>query len=187
MVGRARPVQTAKTHDCQRRPTCYRNASAHSRELLGHERAFLEGIAGIIRTKVTMHRSAMDSNRKHYPVIESVRDSFGNAATQLDPNGIATLETHITLQVGDVVTFEANGWDAQGRDLSWRIGKAMVGRQMDTATGNGLPRRFRTAELVFSSTLPGLAVDNHSGLRWACGSRVLSAGAGCCRSPRCSG
>ncbi|WP_370292456.1 IS3 family transposase, partial [Cryobacterium sp. TMT2-10] len=32
-----------------------------------------------------------------------------------------------------------------------------------------LPRRFRTAELVFSSTLPGLAVDNHSGLRWVCG------------------
>ncbi|MET3923784.1 APC family permease, partial [Arthrobacter sp. UYEF20] len=30
-----------------------------------------------------------------------------------------------------------------------------------------LPRGFRTAELVDSSTLPVLAVDNHSGLRWA--------------------
>ncbi|MBG6054866.1 uncharacterized membrane protein (DUF106 family), partial [Salinibacterium sp. CAN_S4] len=31
----------------------------------------------------------------------------------------------------------------------------------------GLLRGFRTAELVDSSTLPGLAADNHSGLRWA--------------------
>ncbi|HZJ07609.1 MAG TPA: acyltransferase [Nocardioidaceae bacterium] len=50
-----------------------------------------------------------------------------------------------------------------------------------------LPRGFRTAELVDSSTLPGLAVDNHSGLRWAVGNRERSAGAGCCKTPRCSG
>lgn len=52
---------------------------------------------------------------------------------------------------------------------------------------DGLLRGFRTAELVDSSTLPGLAVDNHSGLRWGVGSRALSAGVGCCRTPRCIG
>ncbi|WP_197515664.1 helix-turn-helix domain-containing protein [Arthrobacter sp. U41] len=50
----------------------------------------------------------------------------------------------------------------------------------------GLLRGFRTAELVDSSTLPRLAVDNHSGLRWAGGNPARSDGAGCCKTPRCS-
>jgi hypothetical protein len=50
-----------------------------------------------------------------------------------------------------------------------------------------LPRGFRTAELVDSSTLPVLAVDNHSGLRWAVGNRARSVGADCCKTPRYSG
>ncbi len=49
----------------------------------------------------------------------------------------------------------------------------------------GLLRCFRTADLMVFSTLPGLAVGNCSGLRWVCGSRVLSVGGGCCRTPRC--
>ena len=51
----------------------------------------------------------------------------------------------------------------------------------------GLLRGFRTAELVDSFMLPGLAVDNHSGLRWGVGNRALSAGVDCCRTPRSSG
>ena len=47
----------------------------------------------------------------------------------------------------------------------------------------GLLRGFRTAELVVSSTLPRLAVDNHSGLRSAAGNRARSAGVGCCKKP----
>ncbi len=35
----------------------------------------------------------------------------------------------------------------------------------DVTSTYELPRGFRTAELVDSSTLPVLAVDNHSGLR----------------------
>jgi len=52
---------------------------------------------------------------------------------------------------------------------------------------SGLLRGFRTAELVDSFMLPGLAVDNHSGLRWGVGNRALSAGVDCCRTPRYSG
>jgi hypothetical protein len=54
------------------------------------------------------------------------------------------------------------------------------------AARSELPRRFRTAELVDSSKLPRLAVDNHSGIRQAAGSRARSDGAGCCKTPRCS-
>jgi hypothetical protein len=49
----------------------------------------------------------------------------------------------------------------------------------------GLLRCFRTAELVVFLMLPVLAADNCSGLRWVCGSRVLSVGGSCCRTPQC--
>ena len=51
----------------------------------------------------------------------------------------------------------------------------------------GLPRGFRTAELVVSSTLPRPAGDNRSGLRWGVGSRARSAGVDCCKTLRCIG
>jgi hypothetical protein len=97
----------------------FRNAPAHSRELLPHERALLEGIAGVIRTKVTIYRSSKDSDLKHYPVIESIRDSFGNIAADLDPSIGQLVVTNLRLTVGQVVTFEARGWDAQERELTW--------------------------------------------------------------------
>lgn len=49
--------------------------------------------------------------------------------------------------------------------------KALAYKNFDRA-GCELLRGFRTAELVNSSTLPRLAVDNHSGHRWAGGNRV---------------
>jgi len=50
-----------------------------------------------------------------------------------------------------------------------------------------LPRGISDGpELVDSSTLPRLAVDNHSGLRWAAGNRARSDGAGCCKNLRCT-
>ena len=67
-------------------------------------------------------------------------------------------------------------------------GLALRGQVVSMLTERfGLLRGFRTAELVDFSTLPGLAADNHSGLRWVVGSRARSAGAGCCKTPRCIG
>jgi hypothetical protein len=115
----------------------YRNASAHSRELLPYEKAFLEGLAGIIRTRVTMHRSTVDETSKYYPMIEHAADSFGNVAVDLDPNGtLASVDTRLVLQVGDTVTFSARGWDAQGRELTWLLRRGLAGRQIDEQTGN---------------------------------------------------
>jgi Swt1-like HEPN len=59
----------------------FRNAPAHSRELLPHERSLLDGIAGTVRTQVAMYVSSQDPDKRHYPVIESIRDSFGNEPT----------------------------------------------------------------------------------------------------------
>jgi hypothetical protein len=113
-----------------------RNAVAHSRELLPHERALLEGIAGVVRTRVTMYRSTMDTDRQHYPVIESVRDSFGNLHASPNPiESMPILTIPIVLQVGDLVSFEAKGWDAQGRDLTWTLTSGFAGRKLAEAIG----------------------------------------------------
>lgn len=99
----------------------YRNAPAHSRELLPHERHLLEGIAGFIRTQATRYVSETDRDAKHYPIIEWVRDSFGN---ELEPDlttfGTDRVDTGLRLQVGQVVRFECRAWDSQGRTLLWR-------------------------------------------------------------------
>lgn len=96
----------------------FRNAPAHSRELLPHERLLLEGIAGKIRTQVTNFVSTQSADAKHYPIIELVRDSFGNTASESKQ----IVATGLTLQVGDVVTYQCRGWDSQGRELTWRWG-----------------------------------------------------------------
>lgn len=100
----------------------FRNAPAHSRELLPHERSLLEGIAGYVRTQVTTYLSAQSPDTRHYPVIESVRDSFGNQPAMRGAGDPTSLETGLILQVGAEVTFEARGWDPKGRELTWQFG-----------------------------------------------------------------
>lgn len=104
----------------------YRNAPAHSRELLPHERSLLEGIAGEIRTRVTAYRSSRGPDASFYPIIESIRDSFGHTPESLDPDNLAYVDTGRRLHVGDTVTFECRGWDPQGRDLLWGLRVALL-------------------------------------------------------------
>lgn len=114
----------------------FRNAPAHSRELFPHERSLLDGIAGTVRTQVTMYVSSQDPDRRHYPIIESIRDSFGNEPT---PESLASnplVDTGLRLQVGTVVEFDARGWDPQGRDLTWRWGVLSVDNDSPSVTGN---------------------------------------------------
>lgn len=124
-----------KVEDC-------RNAPAHSRELLPHERALLEGISGTVRNQVTRYLSDQDPDGEHYPVIEWVRDSFGNELDLLGSTdtGSVSLSTGLTLQVGETVQFEARGWDPQGRELTWqwapisaRNGPTVVGNDVSFA------------------------------------------------------
>lgn len=124
----------------------FRNAPAHSRELLPHERSLLEGIAGTIRTQVTAYRSMQMSDARHYPIIETIRDSFGNEPKTLDPNdGLGTVWTGLRLAVGTIVRFEARGWDAQGRDLSWSL-LSYGGRRQDVGTGTEMSAEYVVTE-----------------------------------------
>lgn len=97
----------------------FRNAPMHSRTLVPFEDALAEGMAGEIRNKVTIYRSGLDPADRHFPRIEYVRDSFGNAPTSGAPGGI--LGSGLTLYPGDEVSFECPGWDPQDGPLKWRM------------------------------------------------------------------
>lgn len=125
----------------------YRNGTAHSREFLPYEEALLEGIAGLIRTRVTIHRSTMDRNSKHYPAIESARDSFGTVPDSLDPlTTLNVIKTNLVLRVGETVTFAVRGWDAQGRVLKWRLLKGLGGQVIDEQEGSDATLTWKVTE-----------------------------------------
>lgn len=113
----------------------FRNAPAHSRELLPFERAMLEGISGEIRTKVTRHLSEQSADSMHYPIIEYIRDSFGNTPRKLDPEPLGSLHTEMHLEVGQHVEFECRAWDPQGRELTWVWGVGLNVERGGTAKG----------------------------------------------------
>lgn len=143
----------------------FRNAPAHSRELLPHEGAMLEGIAGTIRTQVTAFLSTLAPDGKHYPVIESARDSFGNELdVQVQNHQSAVVTTGLRLQLGDVVEFAMRGWDPQGRELTWSLvnyphDPARFGARTDTATGTEVTLRWEALpEHVSASTSAEISV-----------------------------
>jgi hypothetical protein len=117
----------------------FRNAPMHSRELLPFEKDLLSGIAGEIRNLSTLYRSQQAPDRKHYPIVESIVDSFG---TEMSIASMAT-QTGIRLKVGEQVEFSCRGWDAQNRTLSWRLYHFSRGNiTIDKATGNSVTLRW---------------------------------------------
>jgi hypothetical protein len=97
----------------------FRNAPMHSRALVPFEVALAEGMAGEIRNKVTIYRSGLDPADRHFPRIEYVRDSFGNAPTGGSPMDM--LLTGLTLYPGDEISFQCSGWDPQDGALTWTM------------------------------------------------------------------
>ncbi len=131
----------------------FRNAPAHSRELLPHERALLDGIAGTIRTQVTSHLSDRAPDARHYPVVESIRDSFGNEPEAFEPSAVGTLvTTGLRLKVGDEVQFDARGWDPQGRELTW--GYRSIGGTASDGSVSG-------TDVSFTMTISGADVGEN--------------------------
>jgi hypothetical protein len=123
-----------------------RNTVAHSRPVLTFEADLLSGIAGEIRNRVTIYMTEQDPSGDHYPRIESVTDSFGRVLTS-DQGVVGGLSADskdtIRVVVGDVVTFDCAGSDAQERDLSW---EAEGSRTFDTGQGARTSLRWTVTE-----------------------------------------
>ena len=93
----------------------FRIAEMHGRDLLPFEEQLAVGMSGELRTKVTLYLSGRTEADRHFPRIERVTDSFGNARPP------KTTDTGIVLAPGDEVEFRCVGWDPDGGQITWRI------------------------------------------------------------------
>ncbi|MEX5296642.1 Swt1 family HEPN domain-containing protein [Kocuria sp. CPCC 205268] len=93
-----------------------RNTIAHSRELVPYERDLMSGITGHLRNQVGKYRSSVMQSSDHYPVIESVRDSFGRLGGE---SYYADSADVIRVEVGDTVQFTGTAAPARGKEVLW--------------------------------------------------------------------
>lgn len=110
-----------------------RNPVAHTRPLLPYEVHLAAGIGGELRNRIVLYRSAMDEADQIWPMLEYVRDSFGNEVTE--SNGVVS--TKLTLRVGDQVGFTAAATDPEGKSLTWRAYNFSRGAAHEGATAEG--------------------------------------------------
>lgn len=110
-----------------------RNPEKHARGLLDYERAFIKGIAGQLRNQIVIFRSEQGPDREYFPVIEFVRDGFGNI---VGSSG-APVNTGLTLRPGDEVRFECRGRDPQDAPLKWtyNISTGMMAPEIEIEGG----------------------------------------------------
>lgn len=130
----------------------FRNAPAHSRELLPYEGELLSGIAGLVRTRVIAYMSTLGPDSQYYPLIESMTDSLGTVS---EPSmaGFEITRSALSLTVGTEVSVRVRAWDPKQRDLHWRFYTAELGSQnLQEASG---------AEAEFTYTVTDLDVGAH--------------------------
>ncbi len=91
--------------------------------------------------------STTDEGGDYYPRIESITDSFGfkidGAQTLASYNPLVA--TKLTLEVGQVVTFDCHATDPRGRLIHWKV-TAWPGGEVDSATGDDVELRWTVSE-----------------------------------------
>jgi hypothetical protein len=131
----------------------FRNAPAHSRELLPFERNLLAGLAGELRNRITISRSTMGPNKEFYPRIESARDSFGQEYVPSAWGDIG-IQAPISLMVGQEVEFLCRSWDPNGRELTWSLEHQTVGRpRFDEGQGDQVSLKMIITEQLVGDGL----------------------------------
>ena len=91
-----------------------RDADAHRRELLSHQRDLIVGISGEIRTKIARYRSSHETSDAYFPRIEYAADNLGNSWKLGDSS---TIITGKSLRPGDVLEFVVTATDPLGQEL----------------------------------------------------------------------
>jgi len=93
-----------------------RNSVAHSRDLVPFERDLLSGIVGHLRNQVSLFRSSDDTPTRYYPLIESLKDSFGEAGRNV---GAITFGTPLRIDVDQIIAFTGSAFSASSKPVSW--------------------------------------------------------------------
>jgi hypothetical protein len=138
----------------------FRNAPAHSRELLPFERDLLAGTAGEIRNRITISRSTMGPDKEFYPRIESVLDNFGQEF--LPGRNDVGFMSPLSLTVGQELEFRCRGWDPNGREMIWALANASIlGIIIDEAKGIQVSlRMIATEEFVGDRFEPTITLSS---------------------------
>lgn len=98
-----------------------RNNIAHNRDLAPFERDLISGIAGQLRSQVSIYRSERSAVARYYPLIETVNDNFGNQGPAHRSKRYSSDKPLMRLEVGDVLTFEGSAFDARGKGCRWLV------------------------------------------------------------------
>lgn len=94
-----------------------RNSVAHSRDLIPFERDLVSGIAGMMRNQVSLYRSSRITSARYYPLIESIKDHFGDEG---HPEH-GPVPPGQRIEVGSVISFTGSAFNAKGRPVRWQI------------------------------------------------------------------
>lgn len=97
-----------------------RNAQAHGRGLLQHQKHLIVGISGEIRTQIMLYRGKRQDMDSYFPIIEAVSDSIGTV--KVDPRRCGWDAKH-PVRVGDSVEVRVSSTDPMGEPLEYSIGK----------------------------------------------------------------
>ena len=96
----------------------YFDPDSHNRNLLTHQKHLILGISGAIRNRIALYRSWKEKGKRGFPVIESVRDNFGNLWVPGKPKKI---RTDLTLTVDDLLEFVVTANDPEDADLEYKV------------------------------------------------------------------
>lgn len=116
-----------------------RNAQAHGRGLLQHQKHLLVGISGEIRTQIMLYRGKRDDMDSYFPIIEAVSDSIGTVIA--DPRRCGW-EAKNPVGVGDLVEVRASSTDPMGEPLEYSIRKILSSEPEHWSSENWAEIRF---------------------------------------------
>ncbi len=105
-----------------------RNTVAHGRELVTFERELVSGIAGYLTNLVALWESQSGSVAAHYPVITTIRDSFGREGSE---SIFPVKGNRVRVEVGEVVEFRGQATEARGQGLIWYARRADYFSEID--------------------------------------------------------
>jgi hypothetical protein len=109
-----------------------RDAGAHGRDLLPHQKQLANGIAGEIRTRLIRYRSKKETSEDYFPRIESVRDSLGNVWTSEQGGSPCFTEQVHILRPGDLIDYVVTASDPMGESLNYSM-----------SAGHSLPKQWQ--------------------------------------------
>jgi hypothetical protein len=99
-----------------------RDADAHRRELLPHQKHLILGVSGEIRNRIVRYRSKMETPEDCFPRIESARDSLGNLWIPSNGTVLKAVNTGHSFRPGDIVEFVVTATDPEDLQLEYAVG-----------------------------------------------------------------